>query len=58
MELLVSNKGRLVGKDIVFDSLFEPLTNDGVVRNCFYKLRKKLGENVIETVIDVGYILR
>ena len=58
MELLVANKGRLVGKDIVLNTLFEPLTNDSVIRNCFYKLRKKLGESVIETVIDVGYIIR
>ena len=58
IELLVTNKGRLVGKDVVVHSLFEPLTNDSVVRNCFYKLRKKIGEDVIETIVDVGYMIR
>ena len=58
IELLVTNKGRLVGKDIVLNTLFEPLTNDSVVRNCFYKLRKKIGEDVIETIVDVGYMIR
>jgi DNA-binding response OmpR family regulator len=58
IELLVTNKGRLVGKDIVVNTLFEPLTNDSVVRNCFYKLRKKIGEDVIETIVDVGYMIR
>ena len=58
IELLVTNKGKLVGKDIVVNSLFEPLTNDSVVRNCFYKLRKKIGEDVIETIVDVGYMIR
>lgn len=58
IELLVTNKGRLVGKDVLLHSLFEPLTNDSVVRNCFYKLRKKIGEDVIETIIDVGYMIR
>lgn len=58
IELLLKNKGLLVSKEILLNFIFKEAIEDGVLRNTLYKLRKKIGENIIETIPDVGYIIK
>lgn len=58
IELLLKNKGLLVSKEIFMNSIFDESVEDGAVRNTLYKLRKRIGENIIETIPDVGYMIR
>jgi DNA-binding response OmpR family regulator len=58
IELLLKNKGKLVSKDMFINSIFHDLIEDGAVRNTLYKLRKKIGNDIIETILDIGYMIK
>lgn len=58
IKLLAQNKGKLVTKELIKNTVFNDSTSDSVLRNAFCKLRKKIRYDLIETILDVGYIIR
>lgn len=55
LELLLANKGNIVTKEILEEKIFDGFIQDNTLRNIIYRMRKKMRENVIETVQDFGY---
>lgn len=64
LELLVSNKNKVVTKTIISEKVWESDfdMNSNVIEVTMYQLRKKIdkgfGEQLINTVVNVGYILK
>ncbi len=54
-ELLLKNKTSLVQKETIENEVFENQISDNALRNVIYRLRKKVGSELIETVPDLGF---
>lgn len=59
LELLIINRGNIVTKNIVEDQLyiFKEMS-DAALKNIIYKLRKKLGKDLIISVNKLGYLIQ
>jgi len=58
-ELLLQNKNKIVAIDMIdalFDS-FESKSNNSI-KNHIYKLRQKIGKDIISNIKEIGYILK
>lgn len=58
LELLLKKRNSLFTKDIVQDIVFGKNVESNTIRNMVYRLRKKLGEDIIVTVKDLGYLIK
>lgn len=57
--LLLQNRSTLVLKDHFSSYVFDDqIVSDNVIRNTIYKLKKKIGDGIIETIPDIGYMIR
>jgi len=57
VEFLLKNKGKLVQKEELLQLLPFESANDNSLRNIIYRLRKKIGENNLLTIQDLGYMI-
>ncbi|MDD2698248.1 MAG: response regulator transcription factor [Arcobacteraceae bacterium] len=57
VELLLGYKGQLVSKEVIEQEIFKESIESNTFRNIIYRLRKKIGENNLLTVQDVGYLI-
>lgn len=59
MEILLKRRGNLVEKSAIQERIFgdEPV-EPNTLRNAVYRLHKKVGEERIVTVKEIGYVLR
>jgi DNA-binding response OmpR family regulator len=58
LELLLKMRSKLVTNDILYSELYEFYSgNDTFIKNLIYKIRKKLGNDSIVNVKNLGYIL-
>ncbi len=61
LELLVKNRGLVVAAEMIFDTIWKETKKEydsGLVRSLVCRLRKKMGEDLIFTSIDLGYGLK
>jgi DNA-binding response OmpR family regulator len=58
LELLLSRRNSLFMKESVEDIVFGEPVEANTMRNLVYRLRKKLGSDIILTVKDLGYIIK
>lgn len=58
-EMLLSHKGNLVTRQLIEDKLyiFEEAP-PSALKNLVFKLRKKIGDDIVETVGKLGYIIK
>lgn len=54
-ELLLQHRGKLFTKEQIEQKVFKEIVSENTVRNLVYRLRKKIGNNIIQTVPEVGY---
>ncbi|QOG11710.1 response regulator transcription factor [Arcobacter sp. FWKO B] len=57
-ELLIAKKNTLISKELIEDRVFFESVDTNTMRNMVYRLRKKIGEDIIVTVKDFGYLLK
>ena len=59
LEMLLAHKGNLVTRQLLEDALyiFEEAP-PSALKNLVFKLRKKVGEHIIETVGKLGYMVK
>ena len=57
IEHLLHNKGQLVLKNDIESLISDEAVEANTLRNIIYRLRKKLGDNNIQTVQDIGYLI-
>jgi len=55
--LLIKNIGKAVSKKEAEEALSEYEVSENGLRNIIYRMRKKIGEDVIETIKDVGFVI-
>lgn len=58
LELLLKKRSSLFTKDVVQDVVFGKNVESNTIRNMVYRLRKKIGEDIIVTVKDLGYLIK
>jgi DNA-binding response OmpR family regulator len=57
MELLIKNENKIVSYNMINDS-FKEIKSEQAIKNLIYRLRLKLGEDLIENSHGMGYILK
>lgn len=58
-EMLLTHKGNLVTRQLLEDALYiYEEAPPSALKNLVFKLRKKVGDNIIETVGKLGYIIK
>jgi DNA-binding response OmpR family regulator len=57
LETLLKQRGRIVNKDEVFNKVFGYESRTNTLRNMVYRLRKKIGKDIIHTIKDIGYLV-
>lgn len=55
--LLVKKNGKLLPKDEIEAKVYDYEATDGAIKSLFNKLRKKIGEDIIESLPSLGYRL-
>ena len=59
MELILNNKGRIVTKEMIQIAVWESeLMSDSALKNLLLRLRKKVHEDFIETIHNVGFKIK
>lgn len=59
LELMIKYKNQIVTKQMIEHFIYkEGVMSEGGLKNLVFKLRKKIGQDLIETVKNVGYVLR
>lgn len=58
LELLLKKRSSLFTKDVVQEVVFGKNVESNTIRNMVYRLRKKIGEDIIITVKDLGYLIK
>lgn len=58
LELLLSKPNQLVSKELIEDKVFKESIDENTLRNMVYRFRKKLDNNLIVTIKDLGYLIR
>lgn len=58
IELLIEKRGNIVSKEDVEGIVFENDVETNTLRNMVYRLRKKIGKDLVNTVKDSGYIIK
>ena len=58
LELLLDKPNQLVSKELVEEIVFKEAVDENTLRNMVYRLRKKLDEDIIVTIKDLGYLLK
>ncbi len=58
LETLLKERGRIVKKSDVWQRVFGYESRTNTLRNMVYRLRKKIGNDIIHTVKDIGYLIR
>ncbi len=57
LSLLVKKNGKLLQKDEIEAKIYDYEATDGAIKSLFNKLRKKIGEDAIESIPSLGYRL-
>lgn len=59
LELFMQYQGQVVSYDLIEHALwFDELKGNESIKNIIYRLRKKLGKNLIVNIQDMGYLLK
>lgn len=58
IELLIDNPNQLISKELIENQVFKESVDENTLRNMVYRLRKKLDNNSIVTIKDLGYLLK
>jgi DNA-binding response OmpR family regulator len=58
IELLLEKRGLIVSKSEVERTVFDDNVETNTLRNMVYRLRKKIGKNLVVTVKDSGYYIQ
>jgi len=59
IELLLENKGKILSKTALKTHLYGTWdVDDNLLKNIFYRLRKKLPINIISTIKNIGYMIQ
>jgi len=58
IEILLKHKPSVVLKENIEDEIFDGSVDQNTLRNLVYRLRKKIGKDIILTVKDIGYMLK
>jgi DNA-binding response OmpR family regulator len=55
----MQHQGQVVSYDLIEHALwFDELKGNESIKNIIYRLRKKLGKNLIVNIQDMGYLLK
>jgi DNA-binding response OmpR family regulator len=57
LELLIEYKNQALSYNIIENNVYQKYVGDGVIKNQFARLRKKLGIDIIKNIKEVGYML-
>lgn len=56
LDLLILNRGSLVDKNLIEDTIYpNKYMSDTAIKNVVFKLRKKIGTDIIKTIDKLGY---
>ena len=58
LELLLDKPNQLVSKEFIENIVFKESVNENTIRNMVYRLRKKLDNESIVTIKDLGYLIK
>ncbi|MDD5359508.1 MAG: response regulator transcription factor [Sulfurovaceae bacterium] len=58
IEILLRNKGKVVSLDTIREKVWENDTPSNTISATIYRIRNKIGNNVILTFRDVGYMIQ
>lgn len=58
LELLLTRPNQLFSKELIEDTLYTKEVNANALRNMVFRLRRKLGHELIITLKDFGYLLK
>ena len=58
LELLLDKPNQLVSKEFIENIVFKESVNENTIRNIVYRLRKKLDNESIVTIKDLGYLIK
>lgn len=58
IELLIQKEGAIVAKEEIEQKVFSNDVHSNTIRNLVYRLRKKIGDRVVQTVKDRGYCIK
>jgi len=58
IEILLKHKPSVALKENIEDEIFDGSVELNTLRNLVYRLRKKIGKDIIITVKDIGYMLK
>jgi len=57
IELLLKNRSKLVSNELIEEVVFQKDIEPNALRNLVYRLRKKIGKDVLVNIKDVGYMI-
>ena len=58
LELLLNKPNQLIFKETIEDCVFKENVEENTLRNMVYRLRKKIGKDIIVTIKDLGYLIK
>ncbi len=58
LELLLEKANQLVSKEVIENIVFKESVDENTLRNMVYRLRKKLDNEIIVTIKDLGYLIK
>lgn len=58
VEFLLTNRGQVLSKNALMLYLYGEIVDENILKNLIYRLRKKSQENVLQTIKNVGYLLK
>ena len=58
LELLLDKPNQLISKETIEDKVFKETVDENTLRNMVYRLRKKLENDFIITIKDLGYLIK